>query len=434
MSDGFSAFKAMALGMGALFVIATVAPGVTGGRFDPLRTKASKDDGGGKGVGKGKGGKGSTTTTDPAPTPTPTPTPTTTPTDTTGIYPEATLIPSNFDVDTTLLASWGSGAIAPENSTDVVGAFRFICGAGQLSYDDPIVYPGQPGRSHLHQYYGNTTASAYSTFASLRAAGDSTCNNMGNGTAANRSAYWMPAVFDGKGNVVQPDYIQVYYKREPLNSPACDPNSPTRAGICIGIPNGVRFIQGFHMAAGKDSASPGIITCSGKAWRTNAGLPVNNTVCPIGTKLELTVHSLSCWNGHLDSADHVSHFAPMIRNESTGWVNKCPSTHPYIPPKFTISAFYSIKEGDDVSLWSLSSDAMYPNLPKLSTLHFDYFEAWDAGVKDMWVNNCIGKKLNCSGGDLGNGKQLKGAAHPIYGWTNPDPRVPIPKGGMSGTM
>jgi hypothetical protein len=148
----------------------------------------------------------------------------------------------------------------------------------------------------------------------------------------------------------------------------------------------------------------------------------------------MSISSLKCWNGRLDSADHRSHFAVEDRNESTGWVSKCPSTHPYVLPKFTITSFYTIRDGDDLDLWSLASDAMYPNLPKGTTVHFDYFEAWDAAVKDMWVNNCVGKKLNCSGGDLGNGKQLRGAAHPVYGWSNPNPRVPIPKGGMSGAM
>jgi hypothetical protein len=31
-------------------------------------------------------------------------------------------------------------------------------------------------------------------------------------------------------------------------------------------------------------------------------------------------------------------------------------------------------------------------------------------VKAMWTDNCINKMLNCSAGDLGNGRQLKGAA------------------------
>ncbi len=100
-------------------------------------------------------------------------------------------------------------------------------------------------------------------------------------------------------------------------------------------------------------------------------------------------------------------------------------------PQFTISTFYHIRDGDDLDLWSLSSDAMYPKLPKGSTSHFDYFEGWDEAVKAMWVDNCIGRLLNCSGGDLGNGQQLKGAAKPKYGWTNPVRLVPVPKGGMS---
>jgi hypothetical protein len=327
------------------------------------------------------------------------------------------------------MASWGSGKLAPV-ANDVVGAFRFICGAGQLMYDDPIVQPGQPGMSHLHQYYGNTAANANSTFASLRASGDSTCNNMGDNTAANRSAYWMPAMFDGKGNVVLPDYVQVYYKREPLNSPTCDPRSKTRAGICISIPNGVKFIQGFNMANGTNP-KPGDFVCGGAVMRN---LTPAKTTCRAGQKLEMRIQSMKCWNGQLDTADHRSHFSEQAFGASTGWVKRCPSSHPYLVPQFTISAFYTIRTGDDLSLWSLSSDAMYPNLPRGATLHFDYFEAWDVGVKDMWVQNCIGRKLNCSGGDLGNGKQLRGASQPKYGWSNPNPRVPIPKGGMSGAM
>ena len=62
-------------------------------------------------------------------------------------------------------------------SPDSMGNFRMICGAGQLSYDDPIVFPGQPGESHLHQFYGNLGADANSTYQSLRTTGRSTCGD-----------------------------------------------------------------------------------------------------------------------------------------------------------------------------------------------------------------------------------------------------------------
>jgi hypothetical protein len=347
-------------------------------------------------------------------------------------YEQAGRIASNFAVGTTLKKAWGSGQIPRSARPDVVGAFRFICGAGQILYDDPIVYPGQPGRSHLHQFYGNTAADAHSTFASLRSSGDSTCNNMGNGTAANRSAYWIPAMLDGKGHVVMPDYVSVYYKREPLDSPACDPTSPNRHGVCIGIPNGLKFISGFDMSSGKSGQIRAKFKCVDPNGRTviareqlnMAGL---KSKCVTNGFLAMAIRSGHCWNGQLDSADHRSHVVGLGGN---GGARFCPRSHPYYMPQFTISTFYHIREGDDLNLWSLSSDAMYPKLPKGSTSHFDYFEGWDETVKDMWIDHCIGRMLNCSGGDLGNGQQLKGAAKPKYGWTNPERLVPIPKGGM----
>ena len=51
---------------------------------------------------------------------------------------------------------------------------------GQLKADDPIVYPGQPGRSHLHQFFGNDAADAphmrRARDAVLAAGGAERCN------------------------------------------------------------------------------------------------------------------------------------------------------------------------------------------------------------------------------------------------------------------
>ena len=153
-----------------------------------------------------------------APTPgTPTPTPAPTPPPTTGPTPSPSLlgavaIASNFDPNTELV----NAAVPPSSAPDPEGAFRFICNPGQLLRDDPIVYPGQAGKSHLHQFYGNTTANANSTYDSLRTTGQSTCMS-----PLNRSAYWMPAMLDGAGNAVRPDSVAIYYKRLPKSDPKC---------------------------------------------------------------------------------------------------------------------------------------------------------------------------------------------------------------------
>ena len=56
------------------------------------------------------------------------------------------------------------------------------------------------------------------------------------------------------------------------------------------------------------------------------------------------------------------------------------------------------------------------------TLHGDYMEQWVGEAKQMWLDHCINRGLDCSGGDLGNGLQLAGASIPSYGWVNPNPR------------
>src|SRR5215207_9899843 len=62
-------------------------------------------------------------------------------------------------------------------------AFAVQCRFSHRNTDDLIVFPAQPGRSHDHTYFGNTTTSASSTDESLRAAGATTCLRRGD-TAA----------------------------------------------------------------------------------------------------------------------------------------------------------------------------------------------------------------------------------------------------------
>jgi hypothetical protein len=163
-------------------------------------------------------------------------------------------IPSEFDPVATLVPTWGHGTIPPSMGGDPLGAFRFGCGSGPIGYFDPIAYPGEDGRSHLHQFYGNTAIAPNSTFASLRGSGDSTCGSDrldGKGHPVNRSGYWIPAMLDGKGNVVIPDGQTVYYKRIPDSDPNCHPESNPKAyGKCIPIPHGLRMIAGSDLKGG----------------------------------------------------------------------------------------------------------------------------------------------------------------------------------------
>lgn len=349
----------------------------------------------------------------PAPAPAPVPPPVDTNVPTTGLAP----IASNFDVNSELVPAWGSGAIPPSAAPDVVGAFRFICSAGQLSYDDPIVYPGQPGKSHLHQWYGNLSANASSTYESLRTTGDSTCTSK-----LNRSAYWMPAMENDKGQVIRPDYVSIYYKRRVKTDPLC-----AKIGkACVDLPNGLRFIFGYNMLNMTDKPTGGgYFNCQGTGaipghYKT---LVEAQTKCPVPSQIGAIISAPECWDGkNLDSADHRSHVAYSAYIGQA--YAQCPATHPFVIPTFTLGAWFS--QGAVAEPWHLSSDVMPDGtvMTAGTTFHADYFEAWEPTVRQMWHDNCVNKLLNCSGGDLGNSRQMKMFAG--FSWSAMPRLVPVP--------
>jgi len=335
--------------------------------------------------------------------------------------PDVKPVASGLDIPSLLLPK----AIPPSAAPDVYGAFRFLCGAGQILSDDPIVYPGQPGKSHLHQYFGNLSGNANSTYESLRKSGESTCQN-----DANRSLYWMPAMLDGKGNVVRPDFVSIYYKRRPSTDPFCK----TAASRCDGIPRGLQFIFGWDQTRPNEPQPENAKLFNFKCvqgWSpTTATFPDMvevMKVCKPGQWLSAAISTPECWNGvDLATKDHRSHLADMVRDRNSGQLS-CPATHPVIIPRFTMGVGYSIEAGDDPTKWELASDHMLP--PALrragSTFHSDYWEAWEDEVREMWERGCLDKMLNCSDGDLGTGQAMKRGKH--YPPPKASPRlVPIP--------
>src|SRR5689334_18496233 len=58
--------------------------------------------------------------------------------------------------------------------------------------DAPIVQPGQPGASHSHDFLGNRTTNAFSTYESLRD-GATTWRR-----TADHAGYWIPTLLKSK--------------------------------------------------------------------------------------------------------------------------------------------------------------------------------------------------------------------------------------------
>lgn len=287
-----------------------------------------------------------------------------------------------------LVPEWYTG---PSHWKDE-SAFRFRCKPSHLLFDDPIVFPGQPGKAHLHMFFGNTLANGNSTYESLRQSGDGSCD----GGPLNRSAYWMPALMNENGKVVVPDLVTIYYKKHPGTN---------------------RFPRGLKMIFGYDHRYPDKKLTN---WKCASGGGQFTTIaevnCPASVngnnQLMVTLAAPSCWDGkNLDSPDHRSH---MSYGSYNGYgENVCPDTHPVNIPTFTMLVSWSHNGAAEYSKWRLSSDHVSPHdstsaqIPGGTSFHTDWFGGWDDSVMDMWIDGCMNQFKSCSGGALGMGKQLK---------------------------
>ncbi len=264
------------------------------------------------------------------------------------------------------------------------GEFRVRCGFSHVSNNDPIVYPGQPGRAHYHTFFGNTGTDAFSTNQSLVSSGNSTCD----GGIMNRSGYWMPSIIDTRtGKPIKPSGSNIYYKTGARS-------------LVTAPPVGLRMIAGdHHSTTGQENVH---FWCANVAGSDQKFIPK----CSAGDAVIAVIKFPACWDGvHLDSPDHKSHMS----NYGQGG---CPATHPIQIPDITFNIRFDVQAGDDLSKWRLSSD-MYPTTsPGGYSLHGDWMNGWNndpadgKNFADIFTNNCLKPGMNCGNSLLGDGRQF----------------------------
>lgn len=271
-------------------------------------------------------------------------------------------------------------ASLPVDAASTHGAFRIVCEFSHMAADDPIVYPGQPGRSHLHAFFGNTAANAHSTPQSIAQSGNTSCQ----GGTVNRTGYWVPAVIDTRtGAPVPPTASMFYYKPGYDGVPAAKIQA---------LPSGLRMIAGDPTNSTPPSNRVRF------SCHRNANLVGPSFVnCPAGDELVLSVEFPQCWDGvNLDSPDHKSHMAYASEG--------CPTTHPVALPLITFNIHVPVTEPNQVLNWRLSSDN-YRGPPGYS-MHADWMNGWKPSVMAIWLRHCIHEGWDCRANLLGDGTTL----------------------------
>jgi hypothetical protein len=249
--------------------------------------------------------------------------------------------------------------------------FQANCSVTHTAPDDPIVYPQQPGASHDHTFMGNATTDAHSTTASLRA-GTTTCLAPGD-----RSAYWMPTLYDGDRPVLPVGPQVIYYKSGVTDYTSVRP-----------FPAGLRYVVGSPVQSAQQFRDhPGFV----EGWECgdsffNVDFPAD---CPERPDVQVNIRfqAPSCWDGrHLDTPDHQSHMAYPVVNPGTN-NDICPASHPVALPMIEFKMAFPVN--GDLSRVRLASGASY-------SFHYDFFNAWDEPTLKALVDHCIVGGLQCN--------------------------------------
>jgi hypothetical protein len=238
-----------------------------------------------------------------------------------------------------------------------------VCFVTKRAPDDPIVFPGQPGKSHDHTFSGSLAINPSSTANELLRA-PTNCTNSGD-----KSSYWMPTLLvNGKPRL--PYQVRAYYRAATRDTTQLD-----------SIPFGLKVLAGNAMATSPQNAGIAGFQCriEGKgATVSKQSLPPQ---CGSTALLEMSVIFPNCWDGkNLDSPDHRSHMS-----YASGY--KCDAAHPVQIPQLTLAERFS--PGTTSGTITLSS----MNSPL--TLHADFFNAWDPRSLDALMKYCIYAHVFC---------------------------------------
>lgn len=236
------------------------------------------------------------------------------------------------------------------------------CALSHRAANDPIVFHGMPGESHMHDFFGNRSTGASSTLRSLR-------RNAGNCVPADdRSGYWTPTLYR-HGRALKAVQVQVYYQ------------DFFRFGRVLPFPAGLRVVAGRA-----DATAPqrGVVRWTCRQDQVG-GDPARIPSCG-STFVALRIAFPDCWDGRrLDSRNHRSHLAYNRAGGMELGPQRCPRSHPVVVPTLQLNVVYPIHDGHGVTLASGSP----------LTAHADFFNGWRPSVLRRRVDEILNGGQAC---------------------------------------
>ena len=268
------------------------------------------------------------------------------------------------------------GSASTSSADDPRGVFVVRCAYSHSLPDDPILHPGQPGASHLHDFFGNTTTSAASTIGDMRH-GTTTCV-----FSRDTAGYWFPAAYFGDVRVV-PTFSKTYY-------------FGVAKTVIEPIPRGLQLIGGDSSATSAAQNEHASWSCGAKGPNRTpiADHPYDCTrfadrwtfVDGIVARLELP----SCWDGVGLGPSDLGYLVDGVC--PSGFEHRLPAVRMVVhlgilDPCAGDAACRPVGAGDNVTL-TLASGPYY-------SLHADFWNTWHQSSLERLIERCLNEHVEC---------------------------------------
>lgn len=250
------------------------------------------------------------------------------------------------------------------------GQFVVRCPYSHSLMDDPIVFPGRPGASHMHDFFGNESVNAFSTMASMLA-GQTTCR-----VPSDTAGYWTPAA-SLDGVTIEPTVMRIYY----LGSNADSVET---------IPAGLQMVGGNRDAT-SPAENPHVKWNCGQTKDVKTpdrDAPYDCTPWavpyPFVDGIVAVIDFPSCWNGAGLTPDDVAY--PVG--------GSCPPGFGHVIPKLSERVHFGVMDPTRGGMlaFKLSSGPWY-------SMHADFWNTWQQERLDQLVADCLVARMHCGLGE-----------------------------------
>ncbi|ENP3037720.1 DUF1996 domain-containing protein [Salmonella enterica] len=254
-----------------------------------------------------------------------------------------------------------------------------VCGYHHTLGDDAIMMFGKANQAMWHDFFGNTHTDAVSTYQTLRAQPDTTCDNK-----ADSSAYWAPSMKLPDGEIVNPAYQKTYYQSTNVAQYLLHP-----------FPAGLELLAGDHHGT---SSAITFLCANGKGYTNKVGEICGLRKAGDAVQFNIGIAFPNCWDGVNLKPTHTHNNAIYADH------GKCSADYPVKIPTVNMNIAWVLPQISslDTSKVELSMDPVMHGETReerwgsLYTAHADFMNGWTEDGAQFMTDLCMNQGLDCS--------------------------------------